>query len=163
MASCVEWGNLVKNMNKALAVFVVSLLLASSAWAEGPVTPTGTGASTAAVVQGAGPTAVPMAVFGGNTPNPVTGFGTLALTNASTALSTMTAGPNSAAWPTTPGMMYVINDATSAGTMYVCPLGGVCTVANGLPLLQGQSYGFYKPATAMTAIAVSTATVKLQW
>jgi hypothetical protein len=75
----------------------------------------------------------------------------------------MTADPNSAAWPTVPGMMLVINDATSAGTIYVCPLGGTCTVANGIPLLAGQSYGVYKPATAMTAIAASTATVKMQW
>jgi hypothetical protein len=97
------------------------------------------------------------------TPPAVTGFGTLALGNTSTALSTLSLGPNSAAWPAQPGMVYVMNSTTSAGPIYVCPLGGTCTAANGIPIAVGQWYGFYRPASGMTAIAPSTATVEVQY
>jgi hypothetical protein len=94
----------------------------------------------------------------------VTGFGTLAATNASASISTMTLGPNSAAWPPPqPTNVYVSNATTSAGLLYVCPLGGTCTVANGIPIAPGASYGFARPAGAMTVIAATTATVWTQW
>lgn len=96
-------------------------------------------------------------------PAAVTGFGTVAATNASALLSTLTAGPNSAVWPTTPGMVYVINSSASAGVVDICPLGGTCTAAVGVPIAPGGWYGFYKPATTMTIIASSTASVSAQW
>ena len=96
-------------------------------------------------------------------PAAITGFGTLAATNASALLSTITTGPNSAVWPTTTGLIYVKNSGLSAGIAYVCPLGGTCTAATGIPLEAGASYGFYKPATTMTVISASTSSVTAQW
>lgn len=97
---------------------------------------------------------------GGPVPQ-VTGFGTLAATNSSTLLSTLTTGPNSAAWPASPGQIYVINQSTSP--IYICPLGGTCAAATGMEIMGGQAYGFYKPSMSMTVIAPSTATVQAQW
>lgn len=91
------------------------------------------------------------------------GFGTLALTNASTLLSTLTVGPNSPAWPASLGQVYVLNDSASAGNVYVCPLGGTCTTANGLELTPGRSWSFYRFSTNATVIAATTATVQVQW
>ncbi len=98
-------------------------------------------------------------------PPAVSGLGTLSVTNASTLASTMTLGPSSSAWPTSSstGMVFVLNDSASAGNLYVCPLGGTCTTANGLELIPGRSWGFYRPATSMTVIATSTATAQFQW
>jgi hypothetical protein len=96
-------------------------------------------------------------------PAAVKGFGTLAATSASTALSTVTAGPNSAVWPTSPAQLYVINSPASAGTVYVCPLGGTCSASVGIPVPAGGAYGFYQAATGMTVFAASTATVVAQW
>ena len=96
-------------------------------------------------------------------PIPVSGFGTVSATNASALLSTLTTGPNSAVWPTTTGLIYVKNSGLSAGVAYVCPLGGTCTAATGIPLEAGASYGFYKPATTMTVISASTSSVSAQW
>jgi hypothetical protein len=96
-------------------------------------------------------------------PAAITGFGTLAVVNASALASTATAGPNSAVWPTTTGMLYVRNESASAGTLYVCPLGGTCSATVGLELPPGQSWGFYKPATTMTVFATTTATMQAQW
>lgn len=93
----------------------------------------------------------------------VSGFGTLSATNASALLSTLTAGPNSAVWPTLPSVVVVINSSASAGVAYVCPLGGACTVATGIPLAAGARYRFYGPSTAMSVIAASTASVAAQW
>lgn len=96
-------------------------------------------------------------------PPGVTGFGTLAATNSSTLLSTITAGPNSAAWPTSPGQVWVLNSGLSADAIFVCPLGGTCSTTVGIRIPVGGGYGFYQPATAMTVFAVSTATVTAQW
>jgi hypothetical protein len=93
---------------------------------------------------------------------PVAGFGVVAATNASALLSTLTLGPNSAVWPTTPGILYVINSGASAGIVHVCPLAGTC-VAAGLPIAPGGYYKFNKPSTSMTIIADSTASVSAQW
>lgn len=98
-----------------------------------------------------------------STPPAITGFGTLAVTASSALASTATAGPNSAVWPTTTGMLYVRNESASAGTLYVCPLGGTCSATVGLELPPGQSWGFYKPATTMTVFATTTATMQAQW
>lgn len=93
----------------------------------------------------------------------VKGFGTLSASAASARLSTLTADGAGVVWPTTPGMVYVINASGSAGVVYVCPLGGTCSAATGLPIAPGGWYGFYKPASTMTVIAATTATVSAQW
>lgn len=96
-----------------------------------------------------------------NTPPPITGFGTLALTATSTLLSTLTAGPNSAVWPASPGQIYVINQGSA--TIYACPLGGTCSGSVGITIPGGQAYGFYKPSTNMTLFTATTSTVQAQW
>lgn len=96
-------------------------------------------------------------------PPPVSGFGTLSATAASTLLSTLTAGPNSSVWPLLPKQIFVMNAPGSAGVVYVCPKGGTCSASVGIPIAAGYSYGFYQPATAMTVFAASTATVVAQW
>jgi hypothetical protein len=98
-----------------------------------------------------------------STAAPVIGFGRLAVTSASAPLSTLTIGPNSGGWPTTPAQVYVINSSASAGIAYVCPLGGTCGPTTGIPLQAGAAYGFYKPSTTATVVADSTATVVAQW
>lgn len=94
---------------------------------------------------------------------PIQGYGTLAATNTSALLSTLTASAGSAAWPVHPGTVNVQNAASSAGILYVCPLGGVCSASVGIPVAAGASYRVYQPATAMTVIAASTATIWAQW
>jgi len=101
---------------------------------------------------------------GQTVPPAIQGYGTLAVTNSSALVSTLTVGPNSQAWQTTtPGLVFVLNDTVSAGNIYVCPLGGACTTANGLELIPGRSWAFYRPAATMTVIATSTGTVQIQW
>ena len=95
-------------------------------------------------------------------PASVVGYGVLSLTAASTAMSTLTLSPNSGAWAVT-GTVFIKNRSASAGNAYVCPMGGACTSAVGIELIPGQAYGFTKPASAMTVIAASTATVEAQW
>ncbi len=95
-------------------------------------------------------------------PAAIVGYGVLALTAASTAMSTLTLSPNSGAWTAT-GTVFIKNRSASAGNAYVCPMGGACTSAVGIELVPGQAYGFTKPASAMTVIAASTATVEAQW
>jgi hypothetical protein len=96
-------------------------------------------------------------------PPGIVGFGTLAATAASTLASTLTLGPNSGSWSATPGLLVVLNDVNSAGNLYVCPIGGTCTAANGLELTPGRSWTFYAPSTSLTVIAASTATAQFQW
>lgn len=98
-------------------------------------------------------------------PQPVTGFGTLSVTNASALLSTLTAGVNSPAWPagTAGTMIYVINSPGSAGLLYLCPLGGTCTAAAGIPIAVGAAFGCNRCVPAMTVIAATTATAIAQW
>lgn len=98
-------------------------------------------------------------------PQPLTGFGTLAVTNTSALLSTLTAGTNSPAWPagTAGTMIYVVNSPASAGLMYLCPLGGTCTAAAGIPIAVGSAFGCSRCAPTMTVIAATTATAIAQW
>jgi hypothetical protein len=104
-----------------------------------------------------GPTAMPTAT---------NGFGTLSVSTSSVALSTLTVGPNSLAWhmPLN-GTLYVSNSINSAGNLYVCPFGGACTAAAGIPLSPGQAYGFNLGGTntSPTVIADTTATAVAQW
>ena len=94
------------------------------------------------------------------------GFGTLAATNASAALSTLTVGPGSNLWlmPFN-GTLYIKNSAASADNVYVCPLGGTCSATVGIPLAPGEAYGFNLggSTTSPTVFATSTATVVAQW
>jgi hypothetical protein len=91
------------------------------------------------------------------------GFGALSLSASSTLASTLTLGPNSAIWPTTPFQIFVINSSSSAGIIYVAPLGGVANTTSCIQIAPGGAYGFFRPSTNMTLIAASTATVNFQW
>lgn len=145
-----------------LLAFLALLLAATSAGAVEADTYCLTGTSSTGA-----PLWQPCAVGAGggvvSTAPAIQGFGTLAATNASALLSTLTPGPNSAAWPAVPGQIYVINSASSAGLIYLCPKGGTCSAAVGIPISAGNAYGVYQGATTMTVIAASTATVVAQW
>lgn len=84
----------------------------------------------------------------------VRGFATLATSNTSTLVSTATAGPNSAVWPTNPGQVTFFNSGATVD--YICPLGGVCTVSNGIPIAAGTSLTLLNPSNATTVINGST-------
>lgn len=90
-------------------------------------------------------------------------YGTIALTTASVAVSTLTLGSNSPAW-TSPfsGSFTVISRSTSAGSAYVCPFAGTCSTSNGVEVPPGASRSFYLGSTqAPTIVAASTATVEV--
>lgn len=96
---------------------------------------------------------------------PVNGFGTLSITTNSVAISTVTVGPNSPAYPTT-----LPNEAvsiTNAGTAvaYVCPLGGTCKTSNGVPLAvnETRTFNIGGNTTAPTVISGSAATLIITW
>lgn len=99
-------------------------------------------------------------------------FATLSLTTSPTLLSTATIGPNTkgCTWPTAAqfeGYVFILNDAASSGSAYLCPLGDTtskpCSAGNGLERAAGTSWGFYRPSSQMKAVAGSTATVQIQW
>jgi hypothetical protein len=94
-------------------------------------------------------------------PAAVQGFGSLAVTNSSVLISTLTLGPNSGAWPPST-VTYLTNDGASAGYLYICPLGGSCGTT-GVKLAIGQPYGFRNLSPNATAYAASTATLDAQW
>jgi hypothetical protein len=104
-------------------------------------------------------------------PAPLTGYATLSVLAASLALSTATAGPNSPAFPASAlpnRYIEVRNAAASANTLFVCPLGGTCTTANGVPLAVGESKTWAMPSTAgsfvsPTVISGGTATAVVSW
>jgi hypothetical protein len=102
-----------------------------------------------------------LCVGGGNTSSAIQGFGNLTGNSASALLSSLTLGPNSAAWPASPGEVYII---ATGGTGYVCPLGGTCSASVGIPIggiVAG--WGFYKPSTSMTVYATNAVTFTTQW
>jgi hypothetical protein len=133
-----------------------------------PMILSGTGTGSISVTQGTSPWVTstpgsPMQQTGGTVgPPAIVGYGVLSLTAVSTAMSTLTLSPNSGAWAVT-GMVFIKNRSASASNAYVCPMAGVCTSAVGIELVPGQAYGFTNPASAMTVIAASTATVEAQW
>lgn len=94
------------------------------------------------------------------------GYGTLAVTAASTAVSTVTIGPSSNTWimPLN-GNLTIYNSPASAGNLYVCLFGGTCTSSNGFPLIAGQQITFNigGRTTSPTVIADSTATALIGW
>lgn len=93
----------------------------------------------------------------------ISGFGSLAATNSSALLSTLTVNAAGAAWPAVPGVVKITNASTSAGILYVCPLGGTCSSTVGIPMIAGQIKSFTHPSTSMTVIAASTATVIVEF
>jgi hypothetical protein len=105
------------------------------------------------------------------TPAPVTGYATLSVLAASLSLSGATVGPNSPAFPTgqlPQQYMEVKNSPASANTLFVCPLGGTCTTAAGIPLAVGESKTWMLNAsngqiTAPTVISGGTATAVVTW
>ena len=103
-------------------------------------------------------------------PAPLAGFGTLTVVNASALLSTLTVGPTDGTLPRLPvfppsqmQMIYVINSPSSAGILYLCPLGGTCSATVGIPIAVGSSYGCFRCLPSMTVIAATTATAIGQW
>lgn len=100
-----------------------------------------------------------------HTPTITNGFGTLSVTAASVAVSTVTVGVNSLAWrmPLN-GTLVIQNSQASAGLLYVCPLGGTCTSA-GWPVSPGGSITFSLggSTTSPTVIAATTATAIIGW
>lgn len=108
----------------------------------------------------------PGSIFNGainSAPPMVTGFGTLAGASASTAMATLTVGPNSPSWPLSPAQVYVINPAASAAVGYVCPLAGTCSSSVGIPISPGSWYGFYRPASGMTVYQATGSSLYAQW
>ena len=105
-----------------------------------------------------------------STPVPIKGFGTLAVTTSAVAVSTLTLGPKSGIWPYGPRKVYILNAPSSAGTLYVCPMGnpvaGACATSgpnSGIPITAGNAYGFDFPSTDMTVVSDTTATAVAQW
>lgn len=92
---------------------------------------------------------------------PVKGFGTLAVTSTSALVSTLTAGPNSAVWPTSPAMVYFTNAGASA--LFLCPLGGTCSATTGIPIAAAATLALFNPATTATVISASTGSLVSQW
>ena len=104
---------------------------------------------------GVGPCFVPT---GGQ--SAVKGFGTLTVSSSSALVSTLTIGPNSAAWPTVPGWVNFVN--AGAAVIYVCPLGGTCATTTGIPIQVGATLPVFGPATTATVIG-TTGTLVAQW
>ena len=96
---------------------------------------------------------------------PITGFGTLTISNTSVGLSTVTAGPNSTSWPSTPLVVTITNSTktTGIGIAYLCPFGGTCSAGVGIPLASGATYSVFRPSTNFTVFAVNAATLTVQW
>jgi hypothetical protein len=105
------------------------------------------------------------------TPAPLTGYATLPVLAASLALSGATLGPSSPAFPTSAlpnKYLEIRNSAASASTLYVCPLGGTCTAAVGIPLAVGESKTWMLGTstgslTSPTVISGTTATAIVSW
>lgn len=99
-------------------------------------------------------------------PTVLNGYGTLSVSNSSIAVSGVTTSPNSAAWKMPlNGYLYITNSPASAGTLYVCPLGGTCSSSNGTPLSIGSQsiFNLGGSTTSPTVIAASTATAIISW
>lgn len=99
-------------------------------------------------------------------PPQLNGFGTLAVTAASTLLSTLTKGPNSPNYPTIfpNGTITIKSSPVSSGNVWICPLGGTCSASVGIPIAVGgvESYTV-TDATVPTVFATSTATIIVEW
>lgn len=92
------------------------------------------------------------------------GFGTLSVSNSSIAISTVTAGPNSNAWSMPLfGNLVVNNQGSNAA--WICPLGGVCTAANGLQISAGANVTFSLggQTTSPTVISTAGTTLWIGW
>ena len=100
-------------------------------------------------------------------PPATAGYGTLSVSTSSIAVSTLTAGPNSASYPTgllPSRFLSVRNSIGSAGFLYVCLYGGTCTASVGIPLAVGESKTWtLNSPTSPTVIAASTATLIAEW
>ena len=94
---------------------------------------------------------------------PLTGLGTLALSNSSVLLSTLTAFGNSSSFPTTPTVIN-IKVSTGGGIAYLCPYGGTATSSVGIPIDPGttMSFNLRNPAAA-TLISASSSTITAWW
>jgi hypothetical protein len=106
------------------------------------------------------------------TPAPLTGYAILSVLAASLPLSTATLGLNSpSAFPTSglPGRYIEVRNAPgSLNVLFVCPFGGTCTTAVGIPLAIAEGKTWFIPSTAgsfvsPTVISGGTATAIVAW
>lgn len=140
---------------KIVAAFWLALALgigAAHAQTANQVTP---GYMSTTCPSGLGPCFVPT---GGQAA--IKGFGTLAVSSSSILVSTLTAGPNAAAWSTAQGMVYFYN--AGAAALYLCPLGGTCATTTGIPIAVGATLAVFAPATTATVIG-TTGTLVAIW
>lgn len=135
-----------------LSVWFLVSAVAAQAQTAMPVTP----GYMSTTCPGVGPCFVPT----GDRP-PISGFGTLAVTSASALVSTLTVGPNSAVWPTSPGFMEFRN--TGASVIYLCPLGGTCSATVGIPIAAGAVVPIFHPTTTATVFDATTGTLVVNW
>jgi hypothetical protein len=105
-------------------------------------------------------------------PAALSGYGVLSVLLVSLAISGATVGPNSPAFPTggLPNKYITIKNAIgSSNPLFVCPLGGTCTVAVGIPLALGESQSWMLTTTlngqlvSPTVISAGTATAIVSW
>lgn len=141
-------------MKNLLIILAVLLPIAASAQTAQQVTPgylstTCPGANVPCFIPTAGNVAQ------------VSGFGTMSVTASSTLVSTITTGPNSSAWPATPGLVNFVNGGSSV--IYLCPLGGTCSASVGIALAAGASLQIFGPSNAATVFDATTGTLGAQW
>lgn len=101
------------------------------------------------------------------TPVSVGGYGTIAVTTSSVAISTAVAGVSSGAYPTSlelPSRVVTLwNSANSANTVFMSPLGGTAT-SSCIPLLPGATAQWLLPgATTPSVVSDGTATLFVIW
>jgi hypothetical protein len=104
-------------------------------------------------------------------PAPLVGYGTLSVLLVSIPISGATLGPNSAPFPTgnLPNKYINVKSATGAANpLFVCPLGGTCTTANGIPLAAGESQTWMIVVSngqfvSPTVITAGAATAIVSW
>ena len=79
----------------------------------------------------------------------------------STAVSTLTLAPNSAAFPSTMGVMLILNTGTNPTT--ICWFGGTCSATNGMVLVAGASrlVNLGAATTVPTAFSTSGTTLSI--
>jgi hypothetical protein len=99
-----------------------------------------------------------------SSPSIQNGFGTLTVSNSSIAISTLTAGPNSAAWSMPLFGTLVVNNQ-GANPAWICPFGGACTASNGFQIAAGGNITFSLGGQTVSPTVISTAgtTLAIGW
>jgi len=148
-------------LSNTLPAAVISLILPCAAQAQAP-----SAVQPGFLSTNCGSRPSPCFVPGGY--RQLNGFGVLGLSNtASTAISTLTAGPNSVAYPSGgtafAGAVTIANQG--GGTLYFCPFGGTCSAAlGGFAIASGTAQTFNGVLTAATIAASAAATTaSISW